>query len=202
MPRSRQRSRNLAPAPGFVAGALGPTNRTASISPEVNDPGFRNVTFDDLKAILALAADSLELDNEQRVTAVLDKAPAHGLDRFLQKYDLTDMLAEHRILRGVLIVAGAGEIVIAQGVRAGETARPAWIVFPAYRAGAPARLDAVPRARAFLRVIDNVFNYSVLGRCGFETAGDLVEGCACFDFAYGDLTEAIAAIDALEAPPA
>lgn len=32
----------------FVAGALGPTNRTASISPDVNDPGFRNVTFDSL----------------------------------------------------------------------------------------------------------------------------------------------------------
>lgn len=32
----------------FVAGTLGPTNRTASISPDVNDPGFRNVTFDDL----------------------------------------------------------------------------------------------------------------------------------------------------------
>jgi 5-methyltetrahydrofolate--homocysteine methyltransferase len=34
--------------PRFVAGALGPTNRTASISPDVNDPGFRNVTFDEL----------------------------------------------------------------------------------------------------------------------------------------------------------
>ena len=34
--------------PRFVAGVLGPTSRTASISPDVNDPGFRNVTFDDL----------------------------------------------------------------------------------------------------------------------------------------------------------
>jgi len=34
----------------FVAGVLGPTNRTASISPDVNDPGKRNVTFDDLHA--------------------------------------------------------------------------------------------------------------------------------------------------------
>ncbi|MCH8035837.1 MAG: homocysteine S-methyltransferase family protein, partial [Proteobacteria bacterium] len=34
--------------PRFVAGALGPTNRTASISPDVEDPGFRNVTFDGL----------------------------------------------------------------------------------------------------------------------------------------------------------
>lgn len=34
--------------PRFVAGSIGPTNRTASISPDVNDPGFRAVTFDDL----------------------------------------------------------------------------------------------------------------------------------------------------------
>ncbi|MFY9971709.1 MAG: homocysteine S-methyltransferase family protein, partial [Roseiarcus sp.] len=33
----------------FVAGALGPTNRTASLSPDVNNPGFRAVTFDDLR---------------------------------------------------------------------------------------------------------------------------------------------------------
>ncbi|MDH3887212.1 MAG: methionine synthase [Gammaproteobacteria bacterium] len=34
--------------PRFVAGVLGPTNRTASISPDVNDPGFRNVSYDQL----------------------------------------------------------------------------------------------------------------------------------------------------------
>ena len=36
--------------PRFVAGAVGPTNRTASISPQVNDPGYRNVNFDELRA--------------------------------------------------------------------------------------------------------------------------------------------------------
>ncbi|MCK5550174.1 MAG: homocysteine S-methyltransferase family protein, partial [Hyphomicrobiaceae bacterium] len=35
--------------PRFVAGAVGPTNRTASISPDVNDPAFRNVDFDQLR---------------------------------------------------------------------------------------------------------------------------------------------------------
>ncbi|PTP40167.1 methionine synthase, partial [Vibrio splendidus] len=34
--------------PRFVAGVLGPTNRTCSISPDVNDPGYRNVSFDEL----------------------------------------------------------------------------------------------------------------------------------------------------------
>ncbi|HCR04085.1 MAG TPA: 5-methyltetrahydrofolate--homocysteine methyltransferase, partial [Gemmatimonadetes bacterium] len=35
-------------SPRWVAGSIGPTNRTASISPDVNDPGGRNVTFDEL----------------------------------------------------------------------------------------------------------------------------------------------------------
>src|SRR4028119_2209004 len=39
--------------PRFVAGALGPTNRTASLSPDVNNPGFRNVTFDELREAYA-----------------------------------------------------------------------------------------------------------------------------------------------------
>jgi 5-methyltetrahydrofolate--homocysteine methyltransferase len=45
--------------PRFVAGALGPTNRTASISPDVNDPGKRNVSFDELAAAYAEQARGL-----------------------------------------------------------------------------------------------------------------------------------------------
>src|ERR671910_176342 len=45
--------------PRFVAGAIGPTNRTASLSPDVNNPGFRNVTFDDLKEAYKEAARGL-----------------------------------------------------------------------------------------------------------------------------------------------
>ena len=46
-------------SPRYVAGALGPTNRTASISPDVNDPGFRNVRFDELVAAYSEAAGGL-----------------------------------------------------------------------------------------------------------------------------------------------
>lgn len=45
--------------PRFVVGALGPTNRTASISPDVNDPGKRLVTFDDLRVAYKQAAQAL-----------------------------------------------------------------------------------------------------------------------------------------------
>ena len=45
----------------FVAGSIGPTNRTASMSPDVNDPGYRAVTFDDLR-----------IAYKQQVEALLD----------------------------------------------------------------------------------------------------------------------------------
>jgi 5-methyltetrahydrofolate--homocysteine methyltransferase len=45
--------------PRFVAGVLGPTSRTATISPDVNDPGFRNVTFDQLRVAYLEAIDGL-----------------------------------------------------------------------------------------------------------------------------------------------
>jgi len=45
--------------PRFVAGVLGPTNRTASISPDVNDPGFRNISFDELAAAYTEAVRGL-----------------------------------------------------------------------------------------------------------------------------------------------
>ena len=45
--------------PRFVAGVLGPTNRTASISPDVNDPGFRNISFDELVRIYTESATGL-----------------------------------------------------------------------------------------------------------------------------------------------
>jgi len=45
--------------PRFVAGVLGPTNRTASMSPDVNDPGFRNISFDQLVVAYTEAARGL-----------------------------------------------------------------------------------------------------------------------------------------------
>jgi 5-methyltetrahydrofolate--homocysteine methyltransferase len=52
-------SRETPGKPRFVAGVLGPTNRTASISPDVSDPGFRNVSFDELVAAYLEAIDGL-----------------------------------------------------------------------------------------------------------------------------------------------
>lgn len=45
--------------PRFVAGSMGPTNRSCTISPNVNDPGFRNITFSDLVAAYTIQAKGL-----------------------------------------------------------------------------------------------------------------------------------------------
>ena len=45
--------------PRFVAGALGPTNRTASISPDVSDPGYRAITYDEIRTTYREAASAL-----------------------------------------------------------------------------------------------------------------------------------------------
>ncbi|WP_407403579.1 homocysteine S-methyltransferase family protein [Chryseobacterium sp.] len=45
--------------PRFVAGSIGPTNRTASLSPDVNDPGYRAITFDELRVAYKQQAEAL-----------------------------------------------------------------------------------------------------------------------------------------------
>jgi HprK-related kinase A len=86
--------------------------------------------------------------------------------------------------------------------RAGEPAVPAWIVFPRYAAGTAPELAPIPKARAFLRVAENAFNYSQLGVAGFDAVGQLIERSAAYDFRYSRLEDAVAVFDRLaEAAP-
>jgi 5-methyltetrahydrofolate--homocysteine methyltransferase len=77
--------------PRFVAGALGPTNRTASISPDVNDPGARNVSFDELvaayrEAIEGLAEGGADLFLVETIFDTLNgKAALFALEEFFAK---------------------------------------------------------------------------------------------------------------------
>ncbi|MFN4057207.1 MAG: homocysteine S-methyltransferase family protein [Roseinatronobacter sp.] len=57
--RALDRATAIDGKPRFVAGAIGPTNRTASISPDVNNPGFRAVSFDELRAAYGQQARGL-----------------------------------------------------------------------------------------------------------------------------------------------
>lgn len=86
--------------------------------------------------------------------------------------------------------------------RMNETAPPAWVVFPRWQAGAAAQLTPRDRADTVVELAKNSFNYGVLGKRGFDTMSDLVAACACHDFVYGDLNDAMAVFDALAISPA
>ncbi len=81
--------------------------------------------------------------------------------------------------------------------RAGERAAPAWIVFPRYGAGAVTSLAPLAPARAFMRVAENAFNYSLLGARGFHALAAMMEQCAAFEFNYSELDEALAVFASL-----
>jgi len=83
--------------------------------------------------------------------------------------------------------------------RAAEPARALRVVFPRYEAGAATSMEPVAKARTFMRLADNAFNYALLGRDGFEVLGRLVDGCEGSDFTYSSLDEAVALFDALAA---
>ncbi len=76
--------------PRFVAGVLGPTNRTASMSPEVNDPGFRNIHFDDLviaytEAVKGLIEGGADIILIETVFDTLNaKAAIFAVDQFFE----------------------------------------------------------------------------------------------------------------------
>ncbi|HVF63862.1 MAG TPA: HprK-related kinase A [Casimicrobiaceae bacterium] len=86
----------------------------------------------------------------------------------------------------------------AMSVAAADTpAQPAWLVFPRFQQDAPARIGELPRAEAFMRLVDNAFNYDVLGRSAFLAAAELVDACRAYDFSYSSLDDAISAFDSL-----
>lgn len=71
-------------------------------------------------------------------------------------------------------------------------ARPAWVVFPRYEADCRFSLTPLSQGRSALRLIENSFNYSILGERGFATLTRLVEQSSCYELEYSQLDEAIA----------
>jgi HprK-related kinase A len=83
--------------------------------------------------------------------------------------------------------------------RVAEPAMPRWVVFPRWKADAPASFQAVPKAAAMLELGIQSMNYSIHGANGFTATADLVERCDCLRFEYGQLDDAISAFDDLAA---
>ena len=80
--------------PRFVTGVLGPTNRTASISPDVNNPGYRNVDFDELvttytEALHGLVDGGADLLLVETVFDTLNaKAALFAIDQYFEQHDV------------------------------------------------------------------------------------------------------------------
>ncbi|MEO1437085.1 MAG: methionine synthase, partial [Bacteroidota bacterium] len=84
-------SENDPERPRFVAGALGPTNRTTSLSPDVNDPAFRAITFDEVKnayydQVRGLADGGVDIFLVETVFDTLNcKAALYALDEYFEE---------------------------------------------------------------------------------------------------------------------
>ena len=70
-------------------------------------------------------------------------------------------------------------------------APPGWLVFPRYQAGASLHLKPVDKPQAFLKLVNNSFNYRLLGLQGFEAVTRLVRHCDRYILSYSDLDEAV-----------
>lgn len=81
--------------------------------------------------------------------------------------------------------------------RMDEPALPYWVVFPKFQPGANTSLASYPKANAFLRLADHAFNYCQHGVRAFHTFAELIDRCACYEFTYSNLDEAVAVFDAL-----
>jgi len=123
---------STADKPRFVAGSLGPTNRTASISPDVNDPGARNVTFDQLAEAYYEAVDGLVAGGADllMIETIFDTLNAKAAIFAVEKY------FDDKNIRLPLLVSGT--ITDASGrTLSGQTTEAFWY---AVRHAAPAAI--------------------------------------------------------------
>ncbi len=108
--------------PRFVAGVLGPTSRTCSLSPDVNDPGFRNIDFDTLRAAYREALEGLL---EGGVDLLLVETVFDTLNAKAAVFAIEEAFERHGQRLPVMI---SGTITDASGrTLSGQTAEAFWI---------------------------------------------------------------------------
>ena len=95
--------------PRFVAGAIGPTNRTASLSPDVNDPALRNITFDQLveayyQQVESLVAGGVDILLPETTFDTLNlKAAIFAIENFFDSFILILVILFQEEIRSALV---------------------------------------------------------------------------------------------------
>ena len=75
--------------------------------------------------------------------------------------------------------------------------KPSHIVFPKYVADSAIQVDEISKAQAFMRVIENSFNYALLAEEGFKTLDNVIRSSECFSFQYSQTEDALSFFDSL-----
>ena len=70
-------------------------------------------------------------------------------------------------------------------------AKPAKLIFPKFLEGSKTILNTLSKSRALIKLVENCFNYNILGVNGFNCASDLVDDSDCYNFEYSSLNEAL-----------
>ncbi len=81
-----------------------------------------------------------------------------------------------------------------------EEARPAWILYPEYRSDHPLEFEPFSKAQSLLKLIENAFNFTVLGRQAFDCLTGLVDKSDSYTLVYSSLDDALEQSNALEPP--
>jgi len=81
--------------------------------------------------------------------------------------------------------------------RMGEPSRPAWVVFPRFRAGASTIVQTISKANTLMRVAESSVNYSILGIEGFHILSRMIDIVDGYELEYSNLEEAVTWFDSL-----
>lgn len=81
--------------------------------------------------------------------------------------------------------------------RVDQAAWPRWIVMPRFIDGVPLQLQPLSKGQAFFEVVNNSFNYAMLGEPAFRSITRLIDTCDCHQLTYGALDDAVATLDTL-----
>ena len=77
------------------------------------------------------------------------------------------------------------------------TAVPFAIVFPKFKKNAPLNFTSIQKSTAFMNVIQNSFNYAILGESGFNAVAKLIDNTQCHNLVYSDTNEVLSFFDEL-----